>query len=515
MLLLLSLTAQADDYYIDDINGSDGNAGVGPFEAWKSINKIESFKFKAGDRVLFKRGGVWNDVSISIKVPFLTFGAYGDGPKPKLLGSYQVTKWAAVPGAPNVYSADVKRPPKHQTWKDWEVQLVMEDDGGFYKRESNDKNLKTLTPGTFVYNKSKQKLYIRPVDDFLDNKIIRVGHQENIFQIEHAHVDNLVIDGLNISQANRYGLGVWWQGDSVVQGSVNITNNEFIGNGFSAVCLSGNMKYDSIVVANNVIRRNGAEGIYIGKNATKVKLEITDNIIGATDEDDFGWRGEGAKSAFNGDGIDVKYGNRGVLIARNRITNLTGYCGVCYGSGDSVIEGNTIENIHIDQGSWPAGIMADIDDNYGTSIIRGNTIKGAEMYGINVRGKASIGPALVIDNNNIRLTSNNPFSQIGFTAMNSANVTIKNNNGSGGDKGLYVSGMQPKNFKFFNNTLNVVKTPLAFSNSKLKGLTAYDNYFCRGANSYILWGNGVKEKDLSVTNKYLANVRGLVEINCQ
>jgi len=44
---------------VDNVSGNDINSGASPSQAWKSINKINSFTFKPGDQLLFKRGGIW------------------------------------------------------------------------------------------------------------------------------------------------------------------------------------------------------------------------------------------------------------------------------------------------------------------------------------------------------------------------------------------------------------------------------------------------------------------------
>jgi hypothetical protein len=78
-------------YYVDPLNGSDTGAGLSPGTAWKSISKVNSATLRPGDHILFKRGGVWREQLI---VPSsgssgaaITFGAFGSGPAPQILGS--------------------------------------------------------------------------------------------------------------------------------------------------------------------------------------------------------------------------------------------------------------------------------------------------------------------------------------------------------------------------------------------------------------------------------------------
>jgi len=508
------LDCSAEIFYVDSKLGSDSNDGNTIEKPWKSSGRVNQQLFQAEDEVLFHRGREWESVVIKINTSNIKLGAYGDGEKPRLLGSVRRNDWRLVKGIPGVYVMNVPRPIEQKKWGNWQVQLVMEEGFVFYHREENNTDLRVLKQGSFSYSIKKQRLYIRPLNDTILGKSFYIGQQENIIEIQHANIDSLVIQDLDISLANRYGIGPWWQGDVVSQGDITIKNNLFIGNAFSAICLSGGMPYNNIVIDKNMIRENGAEGVYIGKHIAKQSLKITNNVIGSEIQDSFGWRGEGPTSAFNGDGIDIKLGNRQVLVEGNIIRNLNIGTGISYHSGDSIITNNVIRDVGMSGGRWPAGIMVDIDDDYGTSVISSNHIQVNESYGINVRGKAAIGPPLIIEKNWIELSSDNPFSQIGFTAMNSANVTIKNNKGTGGFYAIKMTGMSPNNIVIKDNNWGHVNNFIFLPNSQLSGLRIFNNYFCKGVSSYIEWGNLVKEIDFKGSKGYLRRSDSFFEENC-
>ena len=46
-------------HYVDSIAGNDNNSGTEAASAWRSLAKVNSTSFQAGDRILFKSGGVW------------------------------------------------------------------------------------------------------------------------------------------------------------------------------------------------------------------------------------------------------------------------------------------------------------------------------------------------------------------------------------------------------------------------------------------------------------------------
>ncbi len=91
--VLLGMIGQvrATTYYVDASNGADNNNGTATGTAWKTIAKVNSSVFVAGDDILFKRGEVWRDQlnvhSSGSENNYITFGAYGTGEKPKILGS--------------------------------------------------------------------------------------------------------------------------------------------------------------------------------------------------------------------------------------------------------------------------------------------------------------------------------------------------------------------------------------------------------------------------------------------
>ena len=77
-------------YYISP-TGDDFNSGTSPDDAWQTLDAlmINSYLFKEGDAVLFERGGVYRaNSSIIIATNNMTFGAYGEGPKPCIYGSH-------------------------------------------------------------------------------------------------------------------------------------------------------------------------------------------------------------------------------------------------------------------------------------------------------------------------------------------------------------------------------------------------------------------------------------------
>jgi hypothetical protein len=59
-------TAGAAQYYVDNVAGSDSNGGTSTGAPWKSLTRVNSAAFQAGDIVNFKRGSVWTGTTLVI-----------------------------------------------------------------------------------------------------------------------------------------------------------------------------------------------------------------------------------------------------------------------------------------------------------------------------------------------------------------------------------------------------------------------------------------------------------------
>ncbi len=73
----------AATYYVDSLNGSDGNDGLSPSRAWQTIERANQPTYGPGDSILLKRGCVWQGPGFkangngSVQSP-ITLADYGD-----------------------------------------------------------------------------------------------------------------------------------------------------------------------------------------------------------------------------------------------------------------------------------------------------------------------------------------------------------------------------------------------------------------------------------------------------
>ena len=73
-------------YYVSE-NGDDSNDGLTPDTAIRNFHKVSDLPLKDGDSVLFERGGTYRTKDKVWVKTGVNYGAYGEGPKPRVLAS--------------------------------------------------------------------------------------------------------------------------------------------------------------------------------------------------------------------------------------------------------------------------------------------------------------------------------------------------------------------------------------------------------------------------------------------
>ncbi len=96
LLVCLSLLSKAATYYVSS-SGNDTNSGLTESLPWATLTRVNSATFKAGDQILFQRGGTFYG-SLTINQSGatgnpITIGAYGTGLNPVITGFTIVSAW--------------------------------------------------------------------------------------------------------------------------------------------------------------------------------------------------------------------------------------------------------------------------------------------------------------------------------------------------------------------------------------------------------------------------------------
>lgn len=98
-------------FHVDAREGDDASDGLSPGHAWRTVARVNQAPLAPGDSVLFKRGQSWRgqlQPRSGSPQGAVRYGAFGEGPKPILLGSADASRaedwmdegddrWATVP----------------------------------------------------------------------------------------------------------------------------------------------------------------------------------------------------------------------------------------------------------------------------------------------------------------------------------------------------------------------------------------------------------------------------------
>jgi hypothetical protein len=97
VLLCYCLTVSGTTYYVSSA-GNDAGSGLSVSTSWRTIAKVNSFSFAAGDQVLFAKGNTWLETLAPAvsgnSSNRITFDAYGSGALPIIGGKGSVTGWS-------------------------------------------------------------------------------------------------------------------------------------------------------------------------------------------------------------------------------------------------------------------------------------------------------------------------------------------------------------------------------------------------------------------------------------
>lgn len=472
---------QAAIYYVACESGNDAHEGLSEAEAWQSAGKVSTFDFQDGDRVRFKRGCTWEDVSIKISRS-LTFEAYGPAvAPPRLMAAARKRSWSKpfakglvftkagiAPGSPSPKEILIVRDEKHSRFYERVHALALLD-----------------SAGQFFHDVAAGTLYVIPIAGVDLQQDLYISSKPHVLEFQPVNVERVMVDGLHLSFANQYAIGFWYQSSGAMNGSLKIENCTFTGNAYQAIHIGGTNTFKDVEILNNTITANGHEGIYIGYVKGKEEgevvtgmLRISGNMIGGLG---FGWRSEGLGSAANGDGIDIKKGVAAAVIDHNTIVDVNGSYGIGAQTSNVLIENNTIRDVHMSGAtadSSIAGIFVDAYDNKGPTVVRGNTVTTPAANGVVIRGNAERKPRVEIYDNEIAV--GDLYFPFAFTSQNVTNTLIRNNRARGGQAGLAVLKpcCPPAGVEFRDNIVRDVSSPLVSAQDVSAGVLVQSNVFC-------------------------------------
>ena len=256
-------------YYIDALSGNDRNAGTSPMVPWKTIRKVNSMVFKAGDHILFKRGQVFRSeflspiVGGSKNLP-ITFSAYGTGSRPIITNAMVIKQFKMV--SRNIWKTHFK----DSVRESFEVRLARNRTTKHILRGRRYAKNQLRNTGDFYYDKSNSQLFVFSETNPSGNIEIPRGHQYDAIVVLNRSW--LKFQDLHFDLANRFCVQI--------RASHQILRRCLISNGADGGLHTIGKHVDDCLFESNEIYGCGGSGIMVnGPKVSRDNWVIRDNHV--------------------------------------------------------------------------------------------------------------------------------------------------------------------------------------------------------------------------------------------
>lgn len=397
--------ADATVYYVSNCGavGDDSNTGTSQANAWRSIQKVNSTPFLAGDSVLFRRECIWRDkliiTSTGAAGAALTFGAYGSGAAPIISGADLGTNWSSENIVVNSTTVTVY----YTTVSEKPLQVYQDEQRLVSVQSKNE-----LVLGSFTWDSSNSRVYLRTKNGSNPSgHKIEISQRKNGILSECSNRKETIISDLQIEKVQDHG--IYFCGSSHVS-FTNVTVLKNFGEGLRLDATS------DVAIRSSTAAFNGASGVAFyhtpgilidsvvaHDNAQLDDIEYTAGIkghpsrasINITIQNSISYSNGLGKSSTRGSGIWIDTVGDGAIIRYNNTydNNSKGI------DLNSVNYAETYGNLSYDNGIGLAA-YADAEPSMTGNQIYNNTIYGNREYGIFMLGPypAVGGPASCANN---------------------------------------------------------------------------------------------------------------------
>lgn len=213
-ILLACSLSHAASYYISP-TGDDTKDGRAEATAWKTCAKVNKAAFQPGDSILFKRGGEWREQlaasSSGTADKPIVYDAYGEGTKPKFLGSDLLNNADFTPAGANSYACKLAAKADaalqdhvfvNCSWNNGTLTITSASD------PKSDKKIYTAcVRGNVVFTKGKNHLVFRNL--IADETAGQLGDgviQGYGFRVEGS--TNVLVEDCEANRCGRHNFGV-------------------------------------------------------------------------------------------------------------------------------------------------------------------------------------------------------------------------------------------------------------------------------------------------------------------
>ena len=335
---LITHTAHAQIYCVDDVFGNDNNSGICASgittQAWKSAAKVSNTIFAPGDVVEFKRGGVWNEIltlknytGSDIADAPVTVSAWGlaDDPLPIIDGSGVAGGLAFRSYRSYIIVRDIH-------FKSDDVGMGLSASGG---------NISVLLDGIKVEMDptiaTKGILFSKGGDDITIRNLELTGASNlgiNFAGDVSNHIGNVLVEDSKITGAGptfsgNDGIAIHENSSGGTAGSGfvfrNNTVEDFPEQGFDITTGT------DVTLIGNITRNNGKGAITVGHSASNVTID----------------QHESYDEPANNTAAAINISSRDVTVKNSVVTGSTGYHMVNIYNGSIEVNGTDADNINI------------------------------------------------------------------------------------------------------------------------------------------------------------------------
>ncbi len=276
-------------YYISATKGNDANNGskAAPWQTTKNLKNGNAIP--GGSVVLFERGGVYRNVSLRL-AKGVSLGAYGEGPKPQLLGgdkSYADESLWTQTSTANVWSATISEvKPLHGessnvTPSGADIGNIIFDNGVKTASEGKQLSLNKLQKDYDFYfdpTNSTVYLYLSKGNPASVHIAIEMAPNKHILKVSS---DNHVIENLCLKYTGGHGISCSGANNVTVRGceigyigGARLTNGVRYGNGVELFSSTSNC-----LVENNWIYQCFDAGYTNQGTGMQKDLTVRKNLI--------------------------------------------------------------------------------------------------------------------------------------------------------------------------------------------------------------------------------------------
>jgi hypothetical protein len=263
-------TAAAGTTYYVAQNGNDNNNGLTPGTAWRTLDHVSDQTFQPGDSILLRRGDTWRETlyvtSSGTSADWITYGAFGSGDKPRILGSEQMIGWTEV--APNIWRSATPIHNPYQGGYSYGEVYFEEQDGTYSwgKHQDYTPSYANMTAEydwswhadiLYIYAPSNPNARYHAVEAPQRDSGIRLPEESSATGI----AEYVTFDNLEIMYTLRHGLYSGYR--EVEAHGLHVTNSHIgmvgVKGGSSAYCIV--TWYSDVLIQDNFIHDCGRRGI--------------------------------------------------------------------------------------------------------------------------------------------------------------------------------------------------------------------------------------------------------------